>query len=59
MNRDSHIVLCGAISTYNDTTEYPPPISEELKNILASKNITRCAFLLYFTCIIQMELLAL
>jgi len=45
MNKNSHVVLCGQISQYNITTEYPPPIPEETKTILAERNITRERFL--------------
>lgn len=45
MNKGSHVVLCGQISQYNKTTEYPPPIPESTRDILANKNITRERFL--------------
>ncbi|XP_065056643.1 prostaglandin reductase 2-like [Rhopilema esculentum] len=45
MNEDSHIVLCGQISTYNKELEYPPPIPAEIREILKSRKITRERFL--------------
>lgn len=45
MNVNSHIVLCGQIADYNKTTEYPPPIPQEISDILKAKNITRDRFL--------------
>ena len=41
MKQDSHVVLCGAISKYNETQEYPPPLSDEMKSLVLDKNITR------------------
>jgi len=45
MNEESHVVLCGQISQYNKTSEYPPPIPDGTKNILQSRNISRERFL--------------
>ncbi len=45
MNANSHVVMCGSISTYNKTTQYPPPISEELQAVIQKKNITRLGLL--------------
>lgn len=41
MNKDSHVVLCGQISVYNQDVPYPPPIPEDIQCILKDRNITR------------------
>ena len=41
MNKDSHVVLCGQISVYNQDVPYPPPLPQEVENIVKDKNITR------------------
>ena len=45
MAQNSHVVLCGTISTYNKDLPYPPPISSEIEEILKQKSITRERFL--------------
>ena len=45
MNKDSHIVLCGQISLYNKDISYPPPIPQDIQDILKNRNITRDRFL--------------
>ncbi|XP_078372282.1 prostaglandin reductase 2-like [Oculina patagonica] len=45
MNKDSHVVLCGQISVYNKDVPYPPPIPQDLQDILKDKNITRDRYL--------------
>lgn len=45
MNKDSHIVLCGQISLYNKDVPYPPPIPQDIQDILQTRNITRDRFL--------------
>uniref|UniRef100_G3PB23 Prostaglandin reductase 2 n=1 Tax=Gasterosteus aculeatus aculeatus TaxID=481459 RepID=G3PB23_GASAC len=44
MNSGSHVILCGQISQYNKDVPYPPPLSEETKETLRRKNITRERF---------------
>ncbi|KAM6918081.1 prostaglandin reductase 2 [Lycodopsis pacificus] len=44
MNNDSHVILCGQISQYNKDVPYPPPLSDEIKETLRRKNITRERF---------------
>jgi len=44
MNKDSHIILCGQISQYNKTSEYPPPLSDSVTQLLKDQNITRERF---------------
>lgn len=46
MNESSHVILCGQISQYNKDVPYPPPLSEEILEVLQKKNITRERFLL-------------
>lgn len=47
MNKDSHVVLCGQISTYNDPdAPYPNVLSEEVQKYVDTNNITRKRFLL-------------
>ena len=41
MADDSTIILCGQISDYDSTNEYPPPLSKELAHFVDSRNITR------------------
>jgi prostaglandin reductase 2 len=41
MNKDSHIVLCGQISQYDKDLPYPPPIPDDITQILKQNNITR------------------
>lgn len=41
MNDGSHVILCGQISQYNEDVPYPPPLSEETREALRRKNITR------------------
>ncbi|CAJ1074455.1 prostaglandin reductase 2 [Xyrichtys novacula] len=45
MNNGGHVILCGQISQYNKDVPYPPPLSEEIQEILRSKNITRERFM--------------
>ncbi|CAG0888569.1 unnamed protein product [Cyprideis torosa] len=45
MNEGGDVILCGAISTYNTDVGYPPPISEELQQIIRQKSINRNRFL--------------
>lgn len=46
MNDSGHVILCGQISQYNKDVPYPPPLSEEILEVLQKKNITRERFLL-------------
>ncbi|XP_003962440.2 prostaglandin reductase 2 [Takifugu rubripes] len=46
MNHSSHVILCGQISQYNKDVPYPPPLSEEISEVLQRKNITRERFIL-------------
>ncbi|XP_028409882.1 prostaglandin reductase 2-like [Dendronephthya gigantea] len=41
MNKDSHVVLCGQISQYDKDLPYPPPIPDNITEILKKNNITR------------------
>ncbi len=41
MNKDSHVVLCGQISQYDKDLPYPPPIPDDITQILEQNNITR------------------
>ena len=41
MNKDSHVVLCGQISQYDKDLPYPPPIPDDITQILKHNNITR------------------
>lgn len=45
MNKDSHIVLCGQISVYNKDVPYPPPLPQDIQDILQTRKITRDRFL--------------
>ena len=45
MNKDSHVVLCGQISVYNQDGPYPPPLPQEVENIVKDKKITRDPYL--------------
>lgn len=45
MNKDSHIVLCGQISVYNKDIPYPPPLPQDIQDILQTRKITRDRFL--------------
>lgn len=44
MNDGSHVILCGQISQYNKDVPYPPPLSEETRENLRRKKITRERF---------------
>ena len=46
MNKDSNIVLCGQISTYNKDVPYPNPVPKEIEDILRERNIARDRFLI-------------
>ena len=45
MNKDGHIVLCGQISLYNEDVPYPPPMPQDIQDMLKDNNITRDRFL--------------
>ncbi|XP_077868028.1 prostaglandin reductase 2-like [Saccoglossus kowalevskii] len=45
MNSNSHIILCGTIATYNTDLPYPPPLSDDIQDIVEDQNITRDRFL--------------
>ncbi|XP_013381512.1 prostaglandin reductase 2-like [Lingula anatina] len=45
MNPNSHVILCGQISVYNKDVPYPPPLPEDIEQLLKTKNITRDRFL--------------
>lgn len=45
MNHSGHVILCGQISQYNKDVPYPPPLSQEIQEVLRRKNITRERFL--------------
>ncbi|XP_072485258.1 prostaglandin reductase 2-like isoform X2 [Notamacropus eugenii] len=47
MNKNSHVILCGQISQYNNDMLHPPPLLPEVESILKTKNITRDRFLLF------------
>ncbi|XP_020841982.1 prostaglandin reductase 2-like isoform X2 [Phascolarctos cinereus] len=44
MNQNSHIILCGQISQYNNNMPHLPPLLPEIESILKTKNITREPF---------------
>ena len=44
MNKNSHIVLCGQISTYNKDVPYPPPLPPTIGDICVANNISRERF---------------
>jgi prostaglandin reductase 2 len=39
MNKDSHVVLCGQISQYDKDLPYPPPIPDDITQLLKQNNI--------------------
>ncbi|XP_060553053.1 prostaglandin reductase 2-like [Ruditapes philippinarum] len=45
MNEGSHVILCGQIAVYNKDVPYPPPISQQMQDIISDRNITRERFL--------------
>lgn len=45
MNHSGQVILCGQISQYNKDVPYPPPLSEEILEVLQRKNITRERFM--------------
>ncbi|XP_071962130.1 prostaglandin reductase 2-like isoform X2 [Antedon mediterranea] len=45
MNPESRVILCGQISQYNKDVPYPPPLPENIQEILRTKNITRERYL--------------
>lgn len=45
MNHSGHVILCGQISQYNEDVPYPRPLSEEIREVLRRKNITRERFI--------------
>lgn len=44
MNPGGHVILCGQISQYNKDVPYPPPLSQEIQEVLRARNITRERF---------------
>ncbi|CAG13146.1 unnamed protein product, partial [Tetraodon nigroviridis] len=44
MNPGGHVILCGQISQYNKDVPYPPPLSQEIQEVLRGRNITRERF---------------
>uniref|UniRef100_A0A8C4R9P4 Prostaglandin reductase 2 n=1 Tax=Eptatretus burgeri TaxID=7764 RepID=A0A8C4R9P4_EPTBU len=45
MNEGGHIVLCGQISQYNKDVPYPPPLLNDIEQVLHQRSITRERFL--------------
>ncbi|XP_014669899.1 PREDICTED: prostaglandin reductase 2-like [Priapulus caudatus] len=45
MNRNSYVILCGQIAKYNEDVPYPPPLPNEIEQLVADHNITRERFL--------------
>ncbi|XP_020895002.1 prostaglandin reductase 2 [Exaiptasia diaphana] len=45
MNKDSHVVVCGQISSYNKDIPFPNPLSPEVQEIATKQNVTRELFL--------------
>ncbi|XP_077178846.1 prostaglandin reductase 2-like [Paroedura picta] len=46
MNTNSHIILCGQISQYNNDMAHPPPLPPAIEEIRKARNITSDRFLL-------------
>jgi prostaglandin reductase 2 len=44
MNEGSHVILCGQIAVYNKDVPYPPPISQQMQDIISDRNITRLIY---------------
>ncbi|XP_020841971.1 prostaglandin reductase 2-like [Phascolarctos cinereus] len=47
MNQNSHVILCGQISQYNNDMAHLPPLLPEIESILKTKNITRERFMVF------------
>ncbi|CAL1527801.1 unnamed protein product [Lymnaea stagnalis] len=45
MNTNSYIVLCGQIAMYNKDVPYPPPLPDDIAEILNQKGISRDRYL--------------
>ncbi|EDO41818.1 predicted protein [Nematostella vectensis] len=45
MNKNSHVIICGQISTYNQDIPYPNPLPQDVQEIVTKQNITRERFL--------------
>ncbi|XP_033114037.1 prostaglandin reductase 2-like [Anneissia japonica] len=45
MNDNGHVVLCGQIAMYNTDQEYPPPLADDIQDLVCSRDITRDRFL--------------